>query len=253
MNTRPDGGADRAAGFSKISSRYRSPVGAIGHTIGGHVAKTTTDTPDLDNEARITLDLLNIVEDDATVSQRWIASNLGIALGLANAYLKRCVRKGLIKIRQAPANRYAYYLTPQGFAEKSRLTAEYLSQSFNLFRRARAEGATLLAECQNRGWKRVALYGVGDLTEIFTLSARDFSIDLIAVVNGNTNASQVAGLPVVREVPSVDDVDAIIVCDIVQPQASYDRVCASFPPEQVLTPGFLGIVKRAGGGGDGTR
>ena len=45
--------------------------------------------------------------------------------------------KGLVKMSQVPLNRYAYYLTPQGFAEKSRLTAEYLSVSFNFFRRAR--------------------------------------------------------------------------------------------------------------------
>ena len=68
-----------------------------------------------------------------------MAGDLGIALGLANAYLKRCVKKGLIKVSQVPANRYAYYLTPKGFAEKSRLTAEYLSVSFNLFRDTRAQ------------------------------------------------------------------------------------------------------------------
>ena len=68
----------------------------------------------------------------------------GIALGLANAYLKRCVKKGLIKVSQAPANRYAYYLTPKGFTEKSRLTAEYLTISFNFFRDARAQCAALL-------------------------------------------------------------------------------------------------------------
>ena len=62
-----------------------------------------------------------------------------IALGLANAYLRRCVRNGLVKMSQVPLNRYAYYLTPQGFAEKSRLTAEYLAVSFNFFRRARGD------------------------------------------------------------------------------------------------------------------
>ena len=63
------------------------------------------------------------VEENSQITQRSLASELGIALGLTNAYLKRCVRKGWVKINQAPANRYAYYLTPRGFAEKSRLTA----------------------------------------------------------------------------------------------------------------------------------
>src|ERR1700761_9053707 len=89
-------------------------------------------------QERIVLNLLNSVEDGAS-SQRRIADELGIALGLVNAYLKRCVKKGYIKVGQVPARRYAYYLTPKGFTEKSRLTVQYLSDSFSFFRQARAD------------------------------------------------------------------------------------------------------------------
>src|SRR5436190_22361295 len=88
------------------------------------------------DEERIVLHLLNSVDDGAQ-SQRRIAEELGIALGLVNAYLKRCVKKGFVKVSQAPARRYAYYLTPNGFAEKSRLTVQYLSDSFAFFRQAK--------------------------------------------------------------------------------------------------------------------
>src|ERR1700687_3553185 len=99
---------------------------------------------DSGEDERIVLDLLNSVDDGAQ-SQRRIAEELGIALGLVNAYLKRCIKKGLVKVGQAPARRYAYYLTPQGFAEKSRLTVEYLSDSFSFFRRARTDCAAVFA------------------------------------------------------------------------------------------------------------
>ena len=91
------------------------------------------------SEVEITLGLLNAIERDSRLTQRTLANELGIALGLANTYLRRCAKKGFIKVSQAPAKRYAYYLTPQGFAEKSRLTARYLTQSFNLFRHARTQ------------------------------------------------------------------------------------------------------------------
>ena len=81
-----------------------------------------------EGDSEITLGVLNAVEENSRVTQRDVAKNVGIALGLTNAYLKRCIKKGLIKVQQVPANRYAYYLTPQGFAEKSRLTGEYLAQ-----------------------------------------------------------------------------------------------------------------------------
>ena len=215
--------------------------------------KSNVESSDLDNESRITLGLLNAVHDNSAASQRSMADNLDIALGLANAYLKRCVKKGLIKVRQAPANRYAYYLTPKGFAEKSRLTAEFLTQSFHLFRRARTESAELFELCQNRGWKRVALYGAGDLAEIMTLSARDYPVTLTAVVSREPEQAEFAGLPVVAEVPAPGEVDAVIVCDISRPQAAYNETSAKFPADRVLVPRVLGVVKRAASNLESTR
>src|SRR5690242_18429128 len=92
----------------------------------------------------IVVRLLSAIERDSGLTQRRLSQELGIALGLANTYLKRCVRKGLVKMGQVPMRRYAYYLTPKGFAEKSRLTAEYLTVSLDFFRRARRECTALL-------------------------------------------------------------------------------------------------------------
>ena len=99
----------------------------------------------------IVLSVLTSIERDSAITQRKLAGELGIALGLANAYLRRCVRKGLVKMSQVPLNRYAYYLTPQGFAEKSRLTAEYLALSLDFFRRARSDCVALFTAMRGAG------------------------------------------------------------------------------------------------------
>ena len=81
--------------------------------------KSATKEPDsFGNQDEILLGVLTVVERDANTSQRGISRELDVALGLANAYLKRCVRKGLIKIKQVPRRRYAYYLTPQRLRRK---------------------------------------------------------------------------------------------------------------------------------------
>ena len=77
--------------------------------LGAFMDRTLSNS---EEDERIVLNLLKSVDDGAG-SQRRIAEELGIALGLVNAYLKRCVKKGLVKVSQAPARRYAYYLTPQ--------------------------------------------------------------------------------------------------------------------------------------------
>src|SRR5215469_12343064 len=152
------------------------------------------DEPD---NARIVLGLLQSVERDGAQSQRKLASDLGIALGLVNAYLKRCVKKGLLKIGQAPARRYAYYLTPHGFAEKSRLTVEYLSSSFSFFRRAREDCSAVVKAAHARGWNRVALIGVSDLAEIATICALEHGMTIAAVVDAKARRDSFVGTPVV--------------------------------------------------------
>src|SRR3974390_3607220 len=111
-------------------------------------------------KTRIMLGVLESVQRGEVQSQRRLASELGIALGLVNAYLKRCISKGLVKVGEAPARRYAYYLTPHGFAEKSRLTVEYLSSSFSFFRRAREDCSSVLKSPHVRGLSRIAAFCV---------------------------------------------------------------------------------------------
>ena len=196
-----------------------------------------------DGEAEITLGLLNAVEENSALTQRSVASDLGIALGLANAYLKRCIRKGLIKVHQAPANRYAYYLTPKGFSEKSRLTALYLTTSFNFFRGARSQCAEILAQCEVRKWRRVALAGTSDLAEIAVLCASDREVELVGIVDPNATVARFAGLPVVARLKELGPVGAVIVTDFRNPQAAYDTLIETLPQERVLTPRLLGISR----------
>src|SRR3974390_3555259 len=141
---------------------------------------------------RIVLGLLNSVESGGARSQRHIAAELGIALGLVNAYLKRCIKKGLVKVHDAPARRYAYYLTPQGFAEKSRLTVQYLSDSFSFFRHAKADCIEVFETAKAAGFTRLLLAGQSDLAEIAILCALEAGITIVAVVDPRSSATRFA-------------------------------------------------------------
>ena len=123
------------------------------------------------DQDKITLDLLTMVDEDSNVTQRSLAAELGVALGLANTYLRRCVDKGLVKIKQVPRNRYSYYLTPNGFSEKARITAEYFKSSFILFRKARRELENIFIECDKIGIRDIILSDISDIAEIAILAS----------------------------------------------------------------------------------
>ena len=190
---------------------------------------------------RIVLSLLNSVDDGAQ-SQRRIAEDLGIALGLVNAYLKRCVKKGLVKVSQAPARRYAYYLTPQGFAEKSRLTVEYLTSSFSFFRQARADCTQTFALAKERNFQTLVLAGRSDLAEIAILSAVDCGIAIAAIVDPNADAHQFVGKPLVSGYDELKTpFDAVMITDVVDAQRTFDEAVKIHGADRVLAPKLLGL------------
>jgi hypothetical protein len=205
------------------------------------VSPETVD-PESRAEAQITLGMLNAVEENSVLTQRSLARELGIALGLANAYLKRCVTKGYIKVTHAPAKRYAYYLTPLGFAEKSRLTAQYLAISFDFFRLARSQCSALFTECETRGWTRIALCGAGELAEIAMLCAESHAVTLIGLVEAAGGAS-VGKLPLVEDLAALAAPDAVLITEQRTPQQTYDRIVTSLPRERVLAPRLLNISR----------
>ena len=92
------------------------------------------------------LNLLSAVERGEVITQQTLKHELGVSVGLINALLKRAVKKGLVKVHEAPYKRFAYYLTPQGFAEKGRLVANYIEFSLGLFRDARDQYAEIFRE-----------------------------------------------------------------------------------------------------------
>ena len=191
-------------------------------------------------KTRIMLGLLESVERGGEQSQRRLASELGVALGLVNAYLKRCVKKGLVKVRQAPARRYAYYLTPSGFAEKSRLTIEYMSYSFMWFRRAKTDCVAALAVARERSFERIALLGASDLAEIAAICALDSGLAIVAVVDGKCEAARFAGAPVVRDLDAAADaIDVVLVTDMQDADATRRRAAERLGAERVLMPALL--------------
>jgi hypothetical protein len=170
---------------------------------------------------------------------------MGVALGLANSYLRRCVRKGWVKVGEAPAHRYLYYLTPKGLTEKTRLTAKYLSNSFAFYRKAGESCERLFHDCLANDWKRMLLCGVSDLAEIAALRAIDKGIEVLGTYDPQAERSRFVSKPVWRELADAAAPDVWLVTDLAMPQEMYDRLNTQLgAAERILVPDILGLPGR---------
>ena len=130
-----------------------------------------------------TLHLLEEIEKNHSPSQRQLARQLDISLGLVNSFIKRLALKGYFKVTHVPKNRVRYILTPKGATEKSRLTYEYIKLSYVFFKDARKKMQNLLKDLESQGVKRVIFFGTTELAEIAYLSLHDTNIELAAVLD----------------------------------------------------------------------
>ncbi|MCZ7594379.1 MAG: winged helix-turn-helix transcriptional regulator [Hyphomicrobium sp.] len=183
------------------------------------------------SEDEIMLGVLGVVERDSAVTQRRVARDLGIALGLANSYVRRCVHKGYVKVNQAPTRRYAYYLTPKGFAEKSRLTASYLAHSFSFFRQARVQCEELLGAVAGGGARSIVLFGDGDLAEIVRLISANYAIKVLRTVDGAGSAREM--------VRRAERADHYVITSLDRPHELYVEALRAFGSAKVSAPPLL--------------
>jgi len=173
-------------------------------------------------ESRRNLQLLEALEHEATITQRTLASRLGMALGLTNLYLKRLVRKGYVKCVSVSPNRLVYSLTPKGMARKARLTYEFMKYSLDFYRDARQHLRRSLVETVAEQ-KRVAIFGTGDAAELVFLLIRDMGLELVAVFADGEG--RFLGLPV----RSIDDhatvpYDVLVVAVLERPAGTVKRL-----------------------------
>ena len=143
----------------------------------------------MDLQGQRDLVLLSELDRNGGATQRTLASKLGVALGLTNLYLKRLTRKGYIKIMTIPRNRIRYLLTSQGFAEKSRLTYQYMEYSLSYYRDMRGRLNDMLSTLEWTHGQRVAICGTGELAELVYLALREMNVNCVGFVDGNTRES----------------------------------------------------------------
>ena len=146
-----------------------------------------------DQESFRTLQLMTELEDGSTVSQRELAGRLGVAVGLVNSYLKNFVSKGYVRVKNYPRNRYAYLLTPKGFAEKSRLALQHLNYFTNLYTTTRQEYLELFRQLKADGVGEVVFCGVDEVAEIAYMSLQEAGLKLSAVIDESSERRELFG------------------------------------------------------------
>ena len=187
------------------------------------------------DELRI-LKLLEAVDSKEPPTQRELARDLNISLGLVNAFVKRLAKKGYFKVTHIPKNRVKYLLTPKGALEKSRLTYRYIRYSVGFYREIREMLIALFSRLEEQGVGRVALYGCGEVAELAHLFLQNTSIKLAGVFDEESDGRDFFGHRVKSyEQLAKDGYEYVLLTQIEDIQRHFDRIVdLGVKPECIL-------------------
>lgn len=127
-----------------------APREQITTVTSGAVAVAPSYEEDLSDKAEVRFRVMRAIAQNPKMSQRDLASELGVSLGGINYCINALIAKGAVKVENFRASdskrRYAYVLTPQGVTEKARMTGRFLQRKMREYEALKAEIAGLQGE-----------------------------------------------------------------------------------------------------------
>ena len=114
------------------------------------LSKNSSDEVGSAAKAELRLRVLRALEANPELSQRQLASELGVSLGGVNYALKALIERGFVKAdnfrKSGRKVAYLYVLTPRGVAEKASLATAFLGRKLEEYEVLRQEIEALKGE-----------------------------------------------------------------------------------------------------------
>ena len=174
------------------------------------------------------LQILDELSSNDSLTQRDLSGRLGIALGLVNSYIRNLAAKGYITIKAIPPKRYAYYLTPKGFAEKTRLSYHLLQDYTRIYREARTNFTKLFRDLEKKNVRKIIFAGADEVAEIAYITLQETNLKLIGVLDEERKGNLFFGRSI-KPIKSVVemDYDIIVVTSYLNRKAIYEALIAA--------------------------
>ncbi len=110
--------------------------------------------------------ILKTIENDSSVSQRKLSSQMKLNVASVNFALKRLIQKGYITMVGENPRRIRYYITPEGLKEKIQLAYKFFGRNIYYYKEIRKDIESRIVKATAGTEISVAIYGACELSEI---------------------------------------------------------------------------------------
>ena len=151
----------------------------------------------------------------------------------------------MLKIHQIPSKRYKYYITKKGFIEKARLTQEYFSFSFNLYREATEELLSIFEVLDKDKISNIVLSDISEIADIAILASVDCKLKIVAVIGGKKTDKFYKKIPIISNLSECKDYDYILITTLFNSEVRVKELSKNIKLKPFLIPSFLKFTSKS--------
>lgn len=146
--------------------------------------------------------LLELIEKDHQITQRQMSKELEVSLSMINTYLEEYEKKGYLKRKYLSSKVVEYHISKSGIERKKVLNIGYLKSAQDIYNYAKKDVENFLSRVKAKGFKKILLYGAGEVAEILLHTIKldsDNGIEVLAIIDDDPNkvGKEVAGTKII--------------------------------------------------------
>ena len=132
--------------------------------------------------------ILDMIEKNSKITQREISQQVGISVSIVNDYIDQYENQGLIIRKKHSTKNVEYFVTKKGSERRKLLNIWYLKSSHEVYLSAKDNITQFLNQIIEKGFKKILLYGAGEVAEIMLIVMNDdnkLPLEVVAVIDDN--------------------------------------------------------------------
>jgi DNA-binding MarR family transcriptional regulator len=114
--------------------------------------------------------ILDVLSHGQELSQREVAAQAGLSLGMVNLILKRLLQTGYIKAASLDRKKMEYILTPKGLAERMARSYQYLIRAYRMFHESQRRVEALVTPLLGAGRRKFVVLGSGEIAQLVQMT-----------------------------------------------------------------------------------
>jgi FlaA1/EpsC-like NDP-sugar epimerase len=185
--------------------------------------------------------ILDLIEKNKNITQREMALSIGLSVSMVNSHLDNYEKEGLIKRKKHSTKTVEYFVTKKGMERRKLLNIWYLKSSHEVYLSAKDNIIKFLNQIIDKGFKKILLYGAGEVAEIMLQVMNDdnnIPLEVLAVVDDDLKRQNdvIVNIPIVnKENINQFDHDGILISSYKHHEViRKNLVEIKYPLEQIL-------------------